>query len=49
MPIMHATATAAIMATSVVPNANADGSSGSIGCAADTAGPTPMAVSAYEA
>ena len=40
--------TTAMIASSVVPNANAVGSSVSIGCAADTAGPTPMAVSAYE-
>jgi len=34
--------TTAMIASSVVPNANAVGSSVSIGCAADTAGPTVM-------
>ena len=47
MPIMTATATAAMMANSVVIRGASVGS-GSIGCAADAAGPTPIAVSAYE-
>ena len=47
MPIMTATATAAMMAISVVIKGASD-ASGSIGCAGDGAGSTPTAVSAYE-
>ena len=50
MPMTATTATAMIMAISVVINGASVGSvgSGSIGPEGVTAGPTPMAVSAYE-
>ena len=46
---MTATMTTAMMATSVVIKGASAGSSGSIGCIGAGAGPTPIAVSAYDA
>ena len=48
IPMIAAIIMAAIMATSVVRKGDSVGASGSIGVAGDGAGPTPIAVSAYE-